>query len=98
MDSFFSIPLCREPVMRLRRDGLNRASLFLIVLTALLPVFTPYISVAQDTTATILGNVTDPTGAEIPKAAVTVTNLETNVTVNTVTTDSGAYTVPNLKT
>jgi hypothetical protein len=50
----------------------------------------------QDTTATILGNVTDPSGASVPKAQVTVTNTQTNVSVVTQTTDSGAYTVPNL--
>lgn len=68
MDSFFSISLCRDRGIRLRFGGvLNRASLLLIVFTALLTIFASPISFAQDTTATILGNVTDPTGAEIPK-------------------------------
>ena len=96
MDGFFSVPFRREPSEALRTRALGPSFLLLILLTALQFVFTCHIAVAQDTTATILGNVTDPTGAEVPKAAVTVTNLETNVTVNTVTTDSGAYTVPNL--
>ena len=96
MDRFFLIPTCGEPAAVLRARALSRLFLFLILLTALLLLFTSNVAIAQDSTATILGNVTDPTGAEVPKAAVAVTNLETNVTVNTMTTDSGAYTVPNL--
>jgi hypothetical protein len=51
---------------------------------------------AQDTTATILGNVTDSSGAAIPKAEVAVTNTQTNVPTVVSTTDSGAYNVPQL--
>jgi len=43
------------------------------------------------------GRVTDPTGAILPRARVTITNLDTNVTVFSVTTASGDYTVPYLK-
>lgn len=96
MNRFFSVPFRREPSEALRTRTLGLSFLLLILLIALLFVFTCHVAVAQDTTATILGNVTDSTGAEVPKAAVAVTNLETNVTVNTVTTDSGAYTVTNL--
>jgi hypothetical protein len=47
-------------------------------------------------TADILGNVTDPTGAAIPGATVTVVNLATQDT-RTITTDgSGAYVFPSL--
>lgn len=51
---------------------------------------------AQDTTATILGSVSDPSGAAVGNADVTVTNTQTNIAVDTKTTESGAYTVPNL--
>ena len=53
-------------------------------------------AIAQDTTGTILGNVTDPTGASAPKAEVTITNTQTNITVVVTTSESGAYTVPQL--
>lgn len=43
------------------------------------------------------GRVTDSSGATLPKARVTITNLGTNVSVSTVTTASGDYTVPYLK-
>lgn len=43
------------------------------------------------------GRVTDSSGAILPKARVTITNLNTNVSITTVTTASGDYTVPYLK-
>lgn len=71
-------------------------SIVRIVLLALCAAAMSLPGWAQDTTATILGNVTDPSGASVPKAQVTVTNTQTNVSVVTETTESGAYTVPNL--
>jgi hypothetical protein len=50
----------------------------------------------QEFRGTIAGTVTDPNGAVVPGATVTVKNTATNV-VNTVTTNSeGSYTVPLL--
>src|SRR5215813_13547835 len=46
---------------------------------------------------TILGTVTDNSGATIAKAHVNVTNVNTNVTERTETTDAGTYSVPYLK-
>jgi len=76
-----------------RRKNLSIVRMFLLLLCAVAGTFSVW---AQDTTATILGNVTDPSGASVPKAQVTITNTQTNISVNTETTDSGAYTVPNL--
>jgi hypothetical protein len=45
----------------------------------------------------ILGTVTDNSGAVLAKAGVDVTNLGTNVTKHTETTSSGDYTVPYLQ-
>lgn len=53
---------------------------------------------AQEFRATILGTVTDPQSAIIPGASVEVKNLATNAVVNTVTNNSGNYTVPFLPT
>jgi hypothetical protein len=51
---------------------------------------------AQDFRGTVTGTVTDPNGAAVPGATVTVKNSGTNI-ANTVTTnDEGAYTVPLL--
>ena len=45
----------------------------------------------------ITGRIADSSGAIVPKAQVTITNLDTNVVENTVTTGTGDYTVPYLK-
>ena len=52
---------------------------------------------AQEFRGTIAGTVTDPNGAAVPGASVTVKNIGTNI-ANTVTSnDEGAYTVPFLQ-
>lgn len=50
----------------------------------------------QGARGTIVGTVTDPTGAVVINAAVTVTNMATNVAQNTKTTQVGDFTVPFL--
>jgi outer membrane receptor protein involved in Fe transport len=47
-------------------------------------------------TGTFTGVVTDPSGAVIPNAAVSVTNDATNVTATTATNSAGLYNVPSL--
>ncbi len=49
-------------------------------------------------TATLVGNVTDASGASVVNAAVTVTNIDTNVLTKTKTNEDGAYYVPFLIT
>ncbi len=50
---------------------------------------------AQD--ATIVGTITDPSGAAIPNVKVTATNIETGLAHSTVTSDSGTYVLPELR-
>ena len=50
-------------------------------------------AIAQVENGQFTGNVTDPSGAAIANAKVTVTNIDTNRTVSTVTSQSGAYNV-----
>jgi hypothetical protein len=50
---------------------------------------------AQD--ATIVGTVTDPSGASVPNVKITVTNTETGLVHSAVTGDSGQYVLPDLK-
>ncbi|MBM3727883.1 MAG: hypothetical protein FJW40_20970 [Acidobacteria bacterium] len=50
----------------------------------------------QATEGTILGSLTDPTGASIPNASVSITNTLTGVTRATTTNGAGEYTVTNL--
>ncbi|MFI5057075.1 MAG: carboxypeptidase regulatory-like domain-containing protein, partial [Candidatus Acidiferrales bacterium] len=62
----------------------------LLVLTLAIP------SVAQNATGRITGVVTDPQGAAVPGAKVSVTNVGTNVHWNTATNADGAYQVLDL--
>jgi len=51
---------------------------------------------AQQTTATLLGSVTDATGAAVAGVAIQAANLATNVQREALTDASGAYSLPNL--
>jgi hypothetical protein len=51
---------------------------------------------AQIRSATITGTVTDPSKAVIPGATVVVTNQDTNVATELVTTEAGLFTAPYL--
>jgi hypothetical protein len=50
----------------------------------------------QQIRGSIVGNVTDSSGAAVPGADVTVTNQGTGIAVKTTTGTAGTYTVPNL--
>lgn len=49
------------------------------------------VSRAQTITARVTGSVTDPSGAEIPNATITVKNLSTGVQVSTKSDQNGSY-------
>src|SRR5438552_17653463 len=51
---------------------------------------------AQSVTATLVGTVTDQTGAAVPTAALALTAIGTNVKRTAVTSESGDFTVPGL--
>ncbi len=51
---------------------------------------------AQTSYGSIIGSVTDPTGAVVPDAQVSLTNTGTNATQTTVTSPSGTYSFVNL--
>jgi carboxypeptidase family protein len=65
-------------------------SLVALVLGALL-MLVPSSASAQAVTGTLLGNVTDSSGAAIPGATVTATDVDKNTTRSTVTNESGYY-------
>jgi trimeric autotransporter adhesin len=54
------------------------------------------VAFGQIKSGVITGTVSDPTGAVIPGATVTVVNQETNITATAVTDESGGFTVPYL--
>ena len=51
---------------------------------------------AQTTSGSIVGSVTDPSGGLIAGAAITVTNMDTNITVKATTDSTGNYVVTPL--
>ncbi|HEY2934169.1 MAG TPA: carboxypeptidase-like regulatory domain-containing protein [Acidobacteriota bacterium] len=65
--------------------------IFMIALTLVAPFLT-----AQEFRGSILGRVTDPSGAVVPGAAITIVNEATNVKAEAVSNDEGNYTVPFL--
>jgi len=69
------------------------SSFIFFVLLFACPLATP----AQQETATITGEVKDASGGLVPKAMITVTNVGTNIIVNTETNEEGSYTVPSLR-
>ncbi|HEX8772674.1 MAG TPA: TonB-dependent receptor [Pyrinomonadaceae bacterium] len=52
---------------------------------------------AQSDRGSITGTVTDPSGAVVPNAKVTATNLTTNEVREVMTNEQGSYTIPQLK-
>lgn len=52
---------------------------------------------AQEYRGTIAGTVSDPNGAVVPAASVTVQNVETNVSNTATTNDEGAFSFPLLQ-
>src|ERR1700722_17496721 len=56
----------------------------------------PITALAQESTGTILGTVSDPQGAVIPGASVTATNTDTHFTRTVPTEANGEYRLPAL--
>ena len=52
---------------------------------------------AQSIYGSLVGTVTDESGATIPHAAVSATHTETNTSRSTVATENGSYNLPNLQ-
>jgi hypothetical protein len=73
------------------------ASALSLLVIFLLTAGAGVVAMAQlSTTATITGTVTDPTGAVIPGATVTVTDLGTKIATTTASNNDGTFIVPGL--
>lgn len=59
-------------------------------------LFTPVVALAQAVSGTLLGTVTDSTGAAVPNAQVTITATDTGQVQKLSTNESGNYLVPGL--
>ena len=68
----------------------------LIFSLAILLLCTSGLLLAQAVTGTLLGTITDGTGASVPNAKITITEINTGTTRSTTTSESGTYTFPDL--
>src|SRR5262249_54339893 len=77
---------------------LPRCSFFLVlgVLLLLLSIQSMPAWAQTSSTGTVSGVITDPQGAVIPGAQVTLTNKESGVTLKTTTQDDGHYIIPDV--
>src|SRR5262245_18576990 len=64
-------------------------------ISALVLLSSSWIS-AQTTTGSIVGKITDPTGAVVPGAVVTVSNVDTGISTKINTDSSGNYAITPL--
>ena len=75
----------------------KRASLALLFLFVALAWMVPSApALAQATRGTLLGTVTDQSGAALPGVTITATETRTNLSHTTVTNPTGNYTLPNI--
>src|SRR6476660_7272714 len=72
---------------------LVRAGLMLAAIVAIMPTTAH----GQATNGTLLGTVTDSSGAGVPGVTVNITETRTNISTSTLTKAPGFYTFPNLK-
>src|SRR5947209_8810586 len=87
-------PLGGRGTLRSERKMKQRSVPFLLIFLAVLLLLAPVYG--QKITGTISGSVTDPTGAMVPDATVTITNAETGLVRTTTTNSSGDYSAPDL--
>jgi hypothetical protein len=79
-------------VMKIQKGKLNVLGMWI----ALLLLFAPVAMNAQNYSGSVRGTVTDPTGAAVADATVTLRDVGNNATVTATTTDQGSYTFPNV--
>jgi hypothetical protein len=68
----------------------------LFLLVAVLGLFSARYIGGQVVTGTLTGTVTDATGATVPNAKITITELSTSAQRSTATSADGLYIVPYL--
>src|SRR3989454_1281476 len=95
---FFGLLDCiRKERSMVRGTGVSlRAFVRLVTAIVALIALGTCLSVAQTSTATILGTVKDTSGALIPGVSITVRHTESGLTRSLVSGERGAYTVPLL--
>jgi hypothetical protein len=64
----------------------------------LLLLYAQHLAHAQGAASTMVGSVTDPSGAAIPTATITIENTDTGMTRQIRTDETGGFSAPNLPT
>ena len=67
-----------------------------VAVTLLIGAILAPVSFAQESTARLLGTITDPSGAVIPHVSVVAKNLATGLERKTLSNESGDYSIPSL--
>src|SRR5580692_888096 len=80
----------RSVFTALKHVRLHHLAVLLLAVVAL-----SFTAKAQD--ATIVGTITDPSGAAVPNVKVSATSIETGLVSTAVTADSGTYVIPELR-
>ena len=75
----------------------QRVPLFVAVALTAGLVLAPSAASAQAVTGTLLGNVTDSSGAAVPGATVTATETQTSISRSTVSNEAGYYIFPSIQ-
>src|SRR6202035_466875 len=79
------------------RPSISKSYSFLASAAAALLLLTPSYSIAQTDQGAITGVVQDSTGAVIPNAQVTATNIDTGLSLETRSNSSGVFVFSPLK-
>jgi hypothetical protein len=79
-----------------RKNSCKYDSSFIAAAALLLAVLMSMPVAAQVAGGTLSGTITDPSGAGIPQAQITIKNVATGVERNISTNENGFYTTPNL--
>ncbi len=76
--------------------GRLQALMLVALIASAALILIPATASAQAVTGTLLGNVTDSSGAAVPGATVTATNVEKNTSRNVVSNEAGYYILTSL--
>ncbi len=79
----------QRPTLICKRNNHSLVALLFAGVILLLP----FATLGQVTTGDIVGNVTDPTGASVPNATITVVNTDSHFTRTVTSGTSGEYAV-----
>src|SRR5579884_772847 len=84
-------PTLRTPRRFLTMKSFIASLIFVLTLTTACFLLAPALHAQSLTSGAVIGTVTDPSGAAVPNATVTLKNNDTGATQSTTTTGTGAY-------